>query len=240
MSAQDQTALFDDRSRYVDRFGLLLGLTVITVIALSLVDLREPFGDAGSELGFAVVTVLAGSMFLIALRASGVAHRWQTLADILVGLSVTIVLGVLLYDLVVDEDLSGLHNGGAPFFWLTLAALTPIAVVRRLLTHRQVTTQTLLGAIATYLLIAVAFNYAFLTADAYQTPFFGEPEATTSFMYYSLVTATTLGYGDLAASTDLGRLLSTSAAVIGQVFLVTFVAMLVGLLAQARRRPVQE
>ena len=85
MSAQDQTALFDDRSRYVDRFGLLLALTVTTVIALSLVDLREPFGDAGSELGFAVVTVLAGSMFLIALRASGVAHRWQTLADILVG-----------------------------------------------------------------------------------------------------------------------------------------------------------
>lgn len=84
-------------------------------------------------------------------------------------------------------------------------------------------------------MIAVAFNYAFLAADAYQPPFFGQPEPTTSFMYYSLVTATTLGYGDPGAATNLGRLLSTSEAVIGQVFLVTFVAMLVGLLAQAWR-----
>jgi len=54
-------------------------------------------------------------------------------------------------------------------------------------------------------------------------------------MYFSLVTVTTLGYGDLAAATNLGRLLSTTGAVIGQVYLVTFVAMLVALLAQSWR-----
>ena len=235
MSPQAQPVPFGDRSSYVDRFGLLLALTVFAIIAQSLVDVRDPFGEVGSELGIAVVTVLVGAMFLLALRASGVTRRWQLIADLLVGVSVAVVLGVLAVDVLTDHDFSSVHTDGSSTLWFVLAALTPIAVVRRLLTHRQVTRGTVLGAIAAYLLIAVAFNYAFLAADASQTPFFGQPEPTTSFMYYSLVSATTLGYGDLAAATNLGRLLSTSEAVIGQVFLVTFVAMLVGLLAQTWR-----
>jgi voltage-gated potassium channel Kch len=59
-------------------------------------------------------------------------------------------------------------------------------------------------------------------------------ESTTSFMYFSLVTVTTLGYGDLSPVTDWARLLATTEAVIGQVYLVTVVAMLVGLFAQQR------
>jgi voltage-gated potassium channel Kch len=54
-------------------------------------------------------------------------------------------------------------------------------------------------------------------------------------MYFSLTTITTVGYGDLTAQTHLGRLLANSEAVIGQVYLVTFVAMIVGLRAQAWR-----
>ena len=54
-------------------------------------------------------------------------------------------------------------------------------------------------------------------------------------MYFSLTTITTVGYGDLTAQTHLGRLLANSEAVVGQVYLVTFVAMIVGLRAQAWR-----
>ena len=81
-------------------------------------------------------------------------------------------------------------------------------------------------------MIAIAFDFIFLTVGGYQgTPFFGSEEPPTSFTCYSLVTITTLGYGDLSAAA-LGRLLSTTEAVLGQVYLVTFVAMIVGLLAQ--------
>ena len=54
-------------------------------------------------------------------------------------------------------------------------------------------------------------------------------------MYFSLTTITTVGYGDLTAQGNLGRLLANSESVIGQVYLVTFVAMIVGLRAQAWR-----
>jgi voltage-gated potassium channel Kch len=51
-------------------------------------------------------------------------------------------------------------------------------------------------------------------------------------MYFSLSTITTVGYGDLTAITPFARLIATAEAVSGQVYLVTFVAMLVGLRAQ--------
>ena len=108
-------------------------------------------------------------------------------------------------------------------------------MVRRLLQHRTVSVGTLQGAIAAYLLIPVAYYYVFQALDARGSDlFFGQPESATSFMYFSLSTITTLGYGDLGATTDLGRLLATSEAVIGQIYLVTFVGMIVGLFAAGR------
>lgn len=58
-------------------------------------------------------------------------------------------------------------------------------------------------------------------------------------MYYSLTTITTLGYGDLATTHPLGRLLSASEALIGQVYLITFVAMIVGWLVSQPQQHVE-
>jgi hypothetical protein len=51
-------------------------------------------------------------------------------------------------------------------------------------------------------------------------------------MYVSVVTITTLGYGDLASASDITRYFATSEAIIGQVFPVTIVARLVSLLSR--------
>ena len=48
-------------------------------------------------------------------------------------------------------------------------------------------------------------------------------------MYFSLVTITTLGYGDLAPSGDVGRPAAADAAVVGQIYLVFIVARAVAL-----------
>ena len=116
---------------------------------------------------------------------------------------------------------------GPEFLWLIAAALAPVVVARRLVEQRTVTVQTLLGAVAAYLQIAVAYAFAFQALDAVTAlPLFGVQVPTTSYMYASLTALSTLGYGDLVPMTELGRLVAVSEAIVGQVFLVTFVAML--------------
>jgi len=222
--------LFDDRSAHIDRFGLLLIATATAVVVLSLVDLTARAHDVAAQIGSLVATILVGVTLLLALRASGLVRRWQRIADLLVLFVVIVLIAVLAFR---STSLGASATGGPqPLIIVALAALAPIVVVHRLLKHRRVVVGTLLGAISAYLLIPVAFYYVFTTVNAYQgTPFFGQEEPTTSFMYFSLTTLTTVGYGDLAAVTPLGRLLATSEAVIGQVYLVTFVAMLVALFA---------
>jgi hypothetical protein len=58
---------------------------------------------------------------------------------------------------------------------------------------------------------------------------FGSPEPSTSFMYFSLTTLSTTGLGDPAPVSPSASLLTGAEAIIGQVHLVTFVAMIVAL-----------
>ncbi len=224
---------FDDRSPYVDRFGWLLGLAIAAVVALSLVELAG--GPAETTTWSTVATTaLVGATLSLALRASGTSRLWQRVVDAI------LVLGVVTVLVIALASSAGAATApvAAPVAQVLVAALAPAVVIRRLLRHRRVSSGTLLGAISAYVLIALAFFYAFLATEQHlETPFFGEVESTTSFMYFSLSTITTLGYGDLAARTDVGRLLATSEAVVGQVYLVTFVAMIVGLLAQEWSAP---
>ena len=56
-------------------------------------------------------------------------------------------------------------------------------------------------------------------------------------MYFSFVTLTTLGYGDIAPVSQFARLLAMLEAVLGQLFMVLLVARLVGVYtAQALAR----
>lgn len=223
---------FDDRSPHVDRFGALLALTGFTLVTLSLTGLGRPGGGFAGLVGTALTTVIVGTTLLLALRASGVARAWRLAADVLVGFMVAVALvGVALslagadVEVTIDPDL-----------WVVLSLLAPVVIVRRLLQHREVTARTLQGAISAYLLIPVAFQFVFHTVDALLPGgFFGSPKPPTAFMYFSLTTVTTVGYGDLAPASDVGRLLATVEALLGQVFLVTFVALLVGLLGERWR-----
>jgi len=225
--------VFDDKSRFVDRFGMLLLLTILTICILSLVDMTEVASKPMARFGTLVASFLVGATLLLALRSSGLAQRWRRIADVvvIVGLS-----GLTLLSLAATWNERLYNPLPAPVMIVVLAALAPVVIIRRLITHRVVTLGTLLGAIAGYLLISVAFFYAFLLATELQGgSFFGHPLPTTNYMYFSLVTITTVGYGDLVPTANVDRLLANAEMVIGQVYLVTFVAMIVGLYASQRR-----
>jgi len=218
---------FSDEGKHLDRFGLVLGLAAASVAILSLIDLDQVNANVRSEFAWILVTVIVGLTLLVALRASGVAKRPRRVADFIVIIAVVGVILVTVAGLFMDLGDAASESAGRPSpMWALIAVLSPAIVLRRVMMHRVVTKETIFGVLAVYLLLALAFNYAFLSFDA-APGFFGRPESTSSFMYFSLSTITTVGYGDLTAVSDLGRFLASAEAIFGQVLLVTVVARLV-------------
>lgn len=234
--ARRRPPIFDDAAPQLDRFGSVLVLAFVTVTLMSLVDLSGGAAGGWRAVATSSVVVLIGATLLLALRASGVSQRWRTGSEIALGITVVASVLLLVVELMTDISAPGLAGSRPAAVWVAIAVLTPMAIIRRLLQHRRVTTGTLLGAIAAYLLVALAFCYVMLFVSDLQGGFFvGEPDAsTTTFMYFSIVSLTTVGYGDVAAATDLGRYIAALESLVGQVYLVTFVAMLVGLWIQRR------
>jgi hypothetical protein len=88
----------------------------------------------------------------------------------------------------------------------------------------------MLGALAAYLFIGMAFGFAYRLLGAVQSsPFFGAGgDGTVSQdLFFSFITLTTTGYGNLVPATNPGQSLAVLEALTGQLFLVTAVAKVV-------------
>jgi len=121
-----------------------------------------------------------------------------------------------------------LTSDGAQAGWLFLASgllylIAPFSIVRHLAT-RRVDQETMLGAIAAYLLIGMTFAFAYRTISALQAgPFFGtDGDGTTSqTLFFSFTTLTTTGYGNLVPAANPGQSMAVLEMILGQLFLIT-------------------
>ncbi len=207
------------RDPFVDQFGLVLLVVVVTIALLLLVDVSRRVGDTTAA--EVAVTALTGASLVLALLAS----RVRRLVVLIASAVVLVSVGGALVSMFTDSSTTFYGS-----LWFVLVAATPFIVLRRILTHDTVNSGVLLGAASVYLLIGMMFMYLFLAIDRFGAgTFFGEPEASTGFMYFSLVTITTLGYGDLAPVGDVARAAAAGAAVLGQIYLAFIVARLVAL-----------
>jgi hypothetical protein len=103
--------------------------------------------------------------------------------------------------------------------------------------QRMVNAQSILGAVCVYLLIGMLFTFVYGAAAALGSgDFFAqETDGTPALrLYFSYVTLATLGYGDYTAAGDLGHTLAILEALLGQIYLVTVVAVIVGRLHRDR------
>jgi hypothetical protein len=117
--------------------------------------------------------------------------------------------------------------------WITLAI---VIVVRELFRQREVSVNAILGAMVTYLLAAVAFAYLYEILELFQPgSFSGVPaganpqELGDALLYFSLVSLTTVGYGDIVPASSLARPMAVFEGVFGTLYLAVMIARLVGL-----------
>jgi hypothetical protein len=207
-----------------DSYGLLFVLVSASILV-------TPWSD--STAGTVVAVVIQGAAMIFALITS----RASTI-------TVRIASGALFVGVIsafVASTLGGsaaLTLTSAIRVTLTLAALGAIA--HRLLTHLDVSGETLMGALCMYLLLGLLFTGLYGLIEGIQGSAFFVQANRDSWLdrtYFSFVTMTTVGYGDLTASSDVGRIVAITEALAGQLYLVSVVAVVVGNLGRRREPP---
>lgn len=207
-------------ARGADEYGVVLVL-IVAVMVLA------PFESTVLR---PVINMLLGLIFVFSLWTAG-SRR-----------GLIVALAWLAMGGVVASAASQAISGKAPRLiyvavGVLMCAATIAVIVRRLASQRRVTRHTVTGALAIYLQLGLLFAYTFsLIGLARSAGFFAQPGPfdTVSYLYFSYSTLTTVGYGDLTAGNDVGRMLVVVEAVLGQLYLVTVVAVVVGNIGRER------
>ncbi|MEU4426589.1 potassium channel family protein [Actinoplanes sp. NPDC024001] len=160
---------------------------------------------------------------------------WQTLRVSQARAGMRLIAGLVFALALVAAGLNAFARN-VPLIGLTFMAasalylLAPFSIVRDLGRHRGVDQQTMMGALAAYLLIGMAFAFAYECVAAIQPgPLFGEngDGSLADSLFFSFVTMTTTGYGDLVPAANPAQSIAVLEALIGTLFLVTAVAKVV-------------
>jgi len=99
--------------------------------------------------------------------------------------------------------------------------------------QKEITKEVIYAAVVVYLMMAIMWALVYLILDYFYPDSFSFPTDLTPnlfrYLYFSFVTITTLGYGDVAPLTHKAGSLVILEAVTGQIYLVVIVAWLVGM-----------
>ena len=139
-------------------------------------------------------------------------------------------------------SLLGSKNDYIGAVWIVNVALvgaTILTIGLGIVDQGEVNQQSITGAICVYVLIGLMFTFLYGAAAAIGSgPFFAQgTDGTTSLrVYFSYVTLATLGYGDYTPAGNFGHTVAVLEALLGQIYLVTVVALLVGNLSGLTRR----
>jgi hypothetical protein len=208
------------------RFGIVLCLILATIT----VTLAAPQGDGGR-----LVAVALQAAVLVAAVISSRAHRAVVVLSVAVAVVGITGCAAALFG-------SGeFGNDSAALVALLYLLLTPPALINGLRKQFReadaVTMQTMFGVLCLYLLIGLLFGVAYAAiGELSSTSFFNPPgeHGRDDFLYFSYTTLTTVGYGDLVAATNVGRSLAITEALLGQLYLVSVVAVIISNLEAVR------
>jgi hypothetical protein len=205
-------------ARQPDAYGVVLFAVLLALVCTG-------FGGPGGAL----------AAVLLALTLLFAVHTARYPARLVRAAALTGAVAVLI-------EIAGLLAGYRPLvitgdaLTMLLVAGTIALVLARVGRSPRITLSTVAAALSVYLLVGYADAFGLI--DAARPTFFAgsRPDRPVDYLYFSLVTITTTGYGDLVPRARLGQMVAASEAVIGQLYLVTVVAMAVANIGRPRHR----
>jgi hypothetical protein len=211
-------------------YGIVLGLILLSI----------GFQLAAGESDFArLAAVVLQAVTLIAAVVASRAHRFVIRLTIIA--AVLSIIGASLA--ILGTDTFGNSSGRG--VTVLLVGLVPPAIITGLIKlfreEGSVTIETMFGGLCLYLIVGLFFGSAFAAIEeigghAFFHQLTAAQSETNDFLYFSFTTLTTVGYGDLTAASNLGRSLAITEALIGQIYLVTVVAVIISNMRPTRQR----
>jgi len=176
------------------------------------------------------------SLVLIAADLSLDGRRWPRTVALLLG--VPALLGRWLAHVLVSNG-DVLLRLSDHFVAILFLAFVAIMILRAVLSHPSISADSIAGAICAYLLLGMAWGMLYAAIELLKPGSFaaagGLADALRSaetqgpaFIYYSFVTLTSVGYGDITPVATAARTLSWLEAMTGQFYIAVLVASLVG------------
>ena len=192
------------------------------------------FVAAAPNSGWARTLLTLGlcTLMLLALWTSGLSSE-NHVGIIVAAASIAVAIASLIQG-------GSTLNGTVGLFDFLLALGATVAIGVGVVDQGEVNRQSILGAICIYVLLGLLFTFVYGAAASLGSGNFfaqgtdGTPDIR---MYFSYVTLATLGYGDYTPSGNFGRTLAISEALLGQLYLVTVLALLVSNLGRKRQTP---
>ena len=148
------------------------------------------------------------------------------------------IIGLMIVDNSIESHVLALTQLFAAFLFL---GMTIHIAWQQVMFTGEVTRNTIVGAICIYILIGLWFGFAYLIVEYF---FPGSINGLNSnfcqenlgeMTYFSMVTLTTLGYGDITPAAPITRFLPFMEATIGIFYTTVLVASLIGLRLSAYR-----
>jgi len=177
-----------------------------------------------------VLLLIQSATLVTAVWTSGLGPNLR-LGLVVVGASVAVAVIELLVGGHTVLGVVGLLN-------VVLVGAVMGAVVLGVVDQGEVNRQSIVGAICIYVEIGMLFTFVYgaVAAIGAGSLFAQGTDGTPSLrLYFSYVTLATLGYGDYTPAGNLGHTLAVAEAMLGQLYLVTVVALLVARLNLRQR-----
>jgi len=123
------------------------------------------------------------------------------------------------------------------FFTIFFLLFICMHLLRFVIVAKKVNSDLIFASLCAYLLVALVWSRIYILIELFvpgsfsidATLFQSGEEIAALFTYYSFVTISTLGYGDVAPITQLARSWAAMEAILGQLYLAIVVARLMGL-----------
>jgi len=208
-----------------DNFSWLLGALLLFLIAVPVADEVDVGSPAVGALSFSLLAVIG----IWSLRGGGPLYRLGLFFVVAV-IAINFV-GLILHDSV--------HFGTfAAVFGFLLVAI--VFTLNRVVRGTEVSANRLIGAVCIYLMLGVIWAVvytiiAMVDAQAFrgiQVP--DEHGWDSGWLYFSFITMTSVGYGDVLPVSPIARTLAYLQAIFGQFYIAILVAGLVSAYITAR------